>query len=1119
MPELKKEQRQAVFHDQGNILVSASAGSGKTFVMIERAIRLITEGKASVKEILAVTFTELAATEMKEKLKKALFEKISKTKDLTLAKELSEVATSDICTLHAFCGRLIRTYFYAIGVNPDFKILDEGEATALKKDSIDKVFKDCYQQKEEWFIKLCKRHFVKRTDEEFKSTILQLRDYCYINAETDLYLQKCEQFYTEEGFSDLLSEFKISLNQKIGKLISVAKDCSYLFNKENKQQLKEFADGLIEDMGEFLLEEDVYALKRFVGYKRDLPKGRKHSEEVANTINVISSVREAFKEIIEQATTGFNDRNSDVSTLSELKEHTRGLFRLINLYNERYAELKKEENALDFSDLEHCALKILKDEKIRSEVRARYKFAFVDEYQDVNGVQEEILSAVTNDNLFMVGDAKQSIYGFRGCRPEIFSKKLKGMTEANQSTVILNHNFRSCDKVIETVNKIFGFSMTKEFYGISYKESSELCAGGVYPKDKEGRAELHLLKTPAREKRQYEQPRLYNILNELKKDEQTKTQPVASLIAELIFSECEKEFYDPKLKTMRPIKFGDIAILTRNKENKFVKDIVKGLNSYGIPVVSVVKENVLDYPEIASLINVLKLIDCFNQDVPLASTLKSAVGKFTDEELAEIVVTYNQTEERGSFYQAFNYFIAHGEGELREKAQRFKEYISKIRLVADFVGAHGILKRIIRENDIEQTLLAMDDGVAKLKRLRRFVSASKTEDKSLSVKEFIKRISDFPGAFGLSEQSSENSVKLMTIHASKGLEFPVVIVCGLERNANSREEREEIMFDHDLGFAVKSYNDLDKTMKETPLRAIFRSKMKENRIKEELRLFYVALTRATYSLHLTVMAGKDQRKNFFCGAKRFLDYVPLDMPITLHEYEDLIVNAKPIQTKKVLIGSPNEESVEQMNKNFAFIYPFLEETNLRLKTSVTKANKLLTEENYPVKVLYSEEKTDDEKGNIAHKIMEHLDFSNLNEFDFQLEEMLNSNLLTKEEISKVNLDRIKNALSCPIFSQLKGYKLFAEKDFMVNVGANEVFDTSTKEPVILQGIIDLLAIKQNDGIIIDYKYSALSKEGLEKRYKKQLQLYKYAVETSLNVKVSKTVLVNIFTGGYVFIDF
>ncbi len=1120
MPELKFEQAQAVFHDEGNILVSASAGSGKTFVMIERLIRLITERKAKVGEILAVTFTELAAGEMKEKLKKALADKINQTGDRELVKELTEVPYSDISTIHSFCGRLIRTYFYKAGVQPDYKILDDGEASILRREAVDKTFKEFYDRGDSLFLTLADRHAKERGDKSFKEQIINLHAFCLINADTEKYLKALEEYYSPTGFYKLINQYKAKIDGKLSEYFESCRQAERFFLKDGKNKMVEFAKALAEIIERAKEAKDVYQLKEFSTFKLDLPRGMRLSGEPKTYAVELAQIRDKFKQIVSDVSNGFNEEKTDLLALDGLREHARGLFGLIRRFDEIYTLLKREENGLDFNDLEHLALKVLKDNDVAREVRGKYKYVFVDEYQDVNAVQEEIISLISNDNLFMVGDAKQSIYGFRGCRPEIFSDKLDRMQKGGEKTVLLNYNFRSAEAVLELVNKIFCYCMNENYYGSSYLKTSMLKGGGIYPEERRGRVKLHLVHPEKRAKKQTETPRVYDILQEIEKADKEEKNPVSALVANIISDELGKDFYDPKAKMMRPVKYSDITVLTRNRDNAYVKSLVKGLVGYGIPVVSAVKENVCDYPEIQMVLGALKLVDCFAQDIPLASTLKSVIGGFSDEELAEIVIRFNDDGEKGGFYNAYKHYIKISNTPLADRLREFDEYFKKIRMLADFVGAHGVLKRLVKDKNIEQSLFAECSGRLKVKRLRRLISASRAGDRPLTVKEFLTRTETFPQGFGLAESPEEESVNVMTIHASKGLEFPVVIVCGLELSANTREERQTVMLDLDMGFALKSYDDNSRRVRETPLRAIFRDRMGDNRLKEELRLFYVALTRASYSLHLTFKASKDERKTVFSGAKKFLDYLPKDIELTEYEAEELETERTKSTFKQVLLGKADEVVVERIKKDINYQYPHLADTVLPLKNSVTKAC-VSDQPDAPYSyVLYDENEgeTSIERGNVAHKYMEKFDFSRVDEYLTQAEEMVQKGIISRSDFSKIDLEKIKRAISCPAFKGIEKMEKFPEQRFLVNIEANKIFQTNSVEQVVLQGIIDLLVIEGNNAYIIDYKYSRKDRESLKRTYEKQLELYAYAVEKSLGKKVQSKTIVNLYTGEYLQID-
>ena len=1125
MSKLTEQQLEVVEHAGGNILVSASAGSGKTHTMIERIKRLIITEGVGVNNILAVTFTESAAADMKQKMRKALSDvalgkldgEITAEKKKACIEQIPDVATADICTMHAFCGRIIRSYFFTVGLSPDFKILDEADANILRISSIEKTFSEFYEKKYDWFLSLVDRHSSNRLDDNLKSLILSAYEFFDSEAEPEKLREKSAEIYTEQFIDELLVRYKQILNERLSLLKADAVSALQLFTLEGLNKACNFTNTLIGDIDAVIAAKDIYSIKWYENYKLRLDFERKLSEAAKEQKDIVAAVRKSFADLINRFSkcVGAN-REEDLARAAVCKEHSEKFNIVLNRFSEIYDQEKREENALDFNDLEHFALKILSEEKVAEEVREKYKYIFVDEYQDTNGVQEEIISKIAKDNVFMVGDVKQSIYGFRGCRPDFFIEKDKKMSANGEKVVRLNHNFRSTDSVINMVNSIFNYCMTDSVYGESYKEKAQLVSGELYPKDYAGRAVLHYLQKEKAEKTPDEQPRIYDVLRDRPKDVKDDTDTLAALISSIIFEERAKTIYDTKDKEFRPVTFGDIAILTRNRSSKYVSDLVSGLIANGIPVSSDVKENVCDFPEIKIVINALKLIDCFKQDLPLVSTLKSAIGDFSEEELLSIVRFYedNATDCHGGFYEAFEFYLDNATSPLKEKLKSFNDYFEEIRLLADFVGAHGALNKLIEDSSFEAHLYAKPNGNNMVDRLRKFVSASVVSGKIMTVKEFLLRVETCPEAFGLSPFVSENTVKVMTIHASKGLEFPVVITCGLERSFNTDDDYGDILFSRNYGYAVNYYDDQKRAKGETILRGIIREEKRLERIKEEMRLFYVAATRATNALHLTFWAKNDLRRSEFHGADKFLDFIPSSMGSVVHTDAQLEFKRTLAAKKDVIIIKPDEKVVAKMQSDFAAEYPFKADCLVPLKASVTEVSKTeVIDEDAPIIYsLFDEETPSAESGTAAHRILECFDFDSDIDLFTQVESMIDGGLINREDAALVNLVRLNQALNHDAFTRIKGKKLYREKGFLVNVPASQVFDTTSEVTVLIQGVIDLLVVDGDNAEIIDYKYSSLANESLKKKYKKQLDLYAYAVEKITGKKVLRKTLVNVFHG-------
>ncbi len=1125
-PSLKKEQLDAVNHNRGDVLVSASAGSGKTFVMISRAVRLVCEGLADVDEILAVTFTEMAALEMKEKLKKELIKKINETKDQRLTKQLALLPTADISTLHSFCGRLVRTYFFECGVSPDFSIADETDATALKNTAIDRLFNEKYQALDTDFLNVLKLHRYKRSDAKFKQLILTIFKFCESESCPEDLLDRGIYYCTKKGFDELLKTCKINIDNALIKIREKISELEGVFLE--KPKLENLRKQLVDDLEEILNSDDAYVIKKFFEYKRDFTKIEKSlSEEETKGKNLLKECRDLIKKCLERYNEYLTDRETDQERCVQQGYHLGVLSQLVKGFTEIYSELKRDENLLDFADLEHFALKILSNEEIRKAVCERYKYIFIDEYQDTNGVQEKLVSLIISDNLFMVGDVKQSIYGFRGCRPEFFQAKFNAMDLIDGATIKLNHNFRSSSAVIDMVNRVFNYSMTKETFGLDYKNTAQLIDGGIYPSEQYGRAKLHFLHLPKERSKEKEEPRIYNILEEIKESDDDISE-TSALIANIINDELGKKYYDIKSKdggSEKEVTLKDIAILTRSKTAEHFRAMLSGLIKRGIEVETEAVDDVCDYPEIQVLVSVLKLVDCFVQDVPLAIVLKSVIGGFSDEDLAEISFLYSdyckQNKTRpDSFYDAYVYCKDNLNTLLGKRLRDFHKEFSDLRKLADFTSAGTVLEKVMERHDFKACLYASPFGESKVRRVERFVSASNKNGKNLSVKEFLSYVETDGNEINLSECSGDNAVKIMTIHASKGLEYPVVIVYGLERRANDQEEKDEVYLDRLYGLGVKYYDKEEKLTYETLFRGIVKDHMRSERRREELRLFYVALTRAKYSLHMTFVGG-DMKRKALSDANRFIDYVPEDVEYQTYTLDDLVLTNTKTAFNDGFGALPVDQNVvTTIKRNFEYVYPYLPDTKLPLKTSVTGTLKQQEQDSYSIKELFkeSENKTDTERGTIAHKLLEVIDFNVVNDFDGEINRIVSNGVITKEDLDKIDLLAIKRVIESQVFEKIKGKRIFKEKSFIAQVPSSILFDNDVETPVLVQGVIDLLVIDGDKATVIDYKYSARSAEKLKETYSKQLEIYSYVVENVLNLKVDSRAIVSLLTGECITID-
>ena len=1092
---LKPEQERVINHDTGNLLVSASAGSGKTFATIKRITRLIIQGKASVKQILAVTFTEKAALDMKEKLIKSLIKEINSGKTHLLG-ELEDAKTADITTLHSFCARLLRSYFFYADLPSDFDVIDEVEADKIMAETLDSLFEELYESKNHDFEMLVKRHSVKRYDRPLRELVVLLNEHSKNEADSVGFLHKAIDCIDRENFDGYLEKIRKEICARLNSLRFELEVALKTFIKINNVGFIDYINGFLTCI-ENHLTQNLYDIKNDFYAVRKPNKPKSEEGLIANAL--VEKVKAGYVSIIESLDS-LTDYDEDLDAFLGTKNHASALVSLVLEFDRRYQEEKRKNGKVDFSDLEHLTLKLLENDEFASSIREKYKFIFVDEYQDTNGVQEEILARISDNNLFMVGDLKQSIYGFRGCNPMIFAKKLDEYPDENKA--LLNYNYRSASAVIKGVNKIFGEVMTKDFAGIDYANTCPLKEGGRYP---ENLGEFKLCRV-VEPKITTEYSGVYDLL---KGNNGVVNLPSGEglLIVKLIEENSGKPYYDPDEEKIKTINYGDICILARSR-NSHVEGIIDQLLRANIPVSADNVVQILQFPEIIALVNLVKTLDNMQNEIPLVSTLKNFF-EFTDNELAKI----RREKLKGSFSSALDNYLSVGD-QLATKIKTAKEKLVFYRKLAKGVPAFDLLRKIIADTDFELKCLALPRGREKNQRIQRFLSETNYNGKLLSVREFLDRISNSESAFKMEASGGEDAVKVMTMHASKGLEFPMVIVANTYGGFNKKDLSTVVIKNRECCFSLLAYDDQMMTKKETAQRIYLKQQMSKSLLQEELRLYYVALTRAKYSLFITGgVKDKIPQKNMPTFANCYADFTSIDFE-DYDYYSIWGINDGNRTNYQVCVGDEDKELQKLIEDYLAFNYPDIDATTLPIKTSVTAS---LSHEKEEYKVLVVGGETTAEKGTIAHKVLEFFDFTKRTDEKTVLQEidrLVECDFLTKEELDKINISYLVKTLLSKHFD-LDGYDVYREKNFFVSCPANMLVDTSSKEEILLQGVIDLLAVKGDRAIIIDYKYSSKDKESLKNTYAKQLALYKYAVEKALGVKVEKTVLVSLKNAEFI----
>lgn len=1186
------EQLSAITQKGNNILVAAAAGSGKTTVLVERIIRKIINDNVDIDKILVVTFTNAAASEMRERILTALYKQIDEDPlNQRLRKQIVLLNKASICTIDAFCLDIIRNNFFEIGASSNFRIADNTELELLKQEAIEETFEELYLENDDEFNKLIELYAGYKDDENLKNIILKIHNYIqsapfpedWLEEQIEKFnMSNIEDFSQTEWGKIILKNFRDEVLNSIQILES------------SKHQLD-----MITELSKFSLvvADDINQLK-FLEQNWD---NWERAHEIANNLKfktwptdkkVVSNLKEETKKARDNVKKRISKAVSQtfIYNTEEAVEDINAMYPILKKikdvtlkFMEKFSEKKSNKNIMDFSDIEHYALKILlkKDENgiyQKTEVAKKYEEKFneiaIDEYQDSNLVQEYILTSISNEkNIFMVGDVKQSIYRFRQAKPELFLDKYqKYGLEPNEygQKIKLFKNFRSRENILDTTNLIFSDIMSADFGEIEYDESEYLNLGATYEEPTEnvefaGKTELDIIDLKKEENEDGEEIEEDNSSELLEKTE-IEAKFVANRIQKLIKS--KYQVYDRKTG-YRDITYKDIVILLRatsNTANVFEKELL----NLNIPVFSDQAENYLESIEIRTITSLLKIIDNPYRDIPLVTVMRSIIGDFTDNELIEIRLTQNE----GYFYDSLKEAKASPkiDGKLKEKVINFLDKLNKWREEERYLPLNEFIQKIYEETDYYNYVRLMPNGQVRKANLKMLLDRAKDYEK-ISFKglfNFIRYLekvkssnSDLSSAKVIGE--NENVVRIMSIHKSKGLEFPVAIISRTDKKFNQKDLNENILLHQDIGFGMQYINYDRKIEYTTATKEAIKIKTKEESIAEEMRILYVALTRAKEKLIITGVENdftksieqkkelleiyeKENDKINHLVLKKYLSYLEwIELVYLNHQDIENQITLNKIAKKDVLKAEENQEEqekrnielpekidYEKINEILNWQYKYKEMTNIQSKMSVTKIKELKNNEaqnqqHIEIKPKFMLDKTkvsSAERGTIIHLILQKLDFTkeySKEELAQFVNNLCTKNIITQIQKDSINIEKIYQIINTQFIKNLKDAKeIKKETPFYTYINTKEIYNTQNSENILVQGIIDLYYInQQNEVILVDYKtdYVEGSGEELIDKYKVQLEIYKKALEESLKEKVKHVYIYSIYLNKEIEITF
>ena len=1175
------EQQKVIDLRNRNILVSAAAGSGKTAVLVERIIRRLTEDDTptDVDRLLIVTFTEAAAAEMKERISAAIEKKLEERPgDIRLERQATLIHSAQITTIHSFYLAVIRDHFHVIGIDPGFRIAEEGELKLLKQDVLEELLEECYAEAKEEFLDFTERFGSGKSDKKIEEIILKMYEYSRSYPRPDRWLDQCVKAYASEDL-EVRAEERVRMRAadiervlERGLKICEEPDGPYMYG--------DMLDSDLQELEELQQAENFDAMySAAAGFKWKRLSSRKDDTVSPDKKEKVKKLREQAKSLLKgmQEDYFYAPREVWQQDMQDALPSVVTLTELVKRFAHMLDEKKRLRNMIDFNDMEQFALAILTEEKdgelvpsaVAGEYQDRFDEVMIDEYQDSNLVQETILTSVSRVsrgeyNIFMVGDVKQSIYSFRLSRPELFMEKYNtySLKDSVTQRIDLHKNFRSREEVLDSVNDIFRQIMKKELGGIEYDDSAALYPGAEFPPLPSGKedfckSELLLLDkedTGGEDERQAE------------------ARMIARRIRELIR---DGVVLDKETREYRRVQYRDIVILTRSIRG-WAEVFSSVLGEEGIPAYSVSREGYFEAYEVSVLLDYLKILDNARQDLPLAAVLTSVFGGLNTRELAEIRIAYPNVP----FYEAAA-MCAESDAaedacmeELRGKLRRFYDQVRYFREKVPYTPIHELLEEIIDKTGYGLYIAAMPGGAQRMANVEmlteRAAAFEGTSYKGLfNFVRYIAQLKKYDvdyGEAGIMDEQAD-TVRIMSIHKSKGLEFPIVFVAGMGKKFNTQDTKGSVLLHPDWGAGVDLIDLKRRTKTPTFLKKMIREETALENLAEEMRILYVALTRAKEKLIMTGAAKitedgavSDISSVFRAeGAKCYLDWV---LPCILSDETGKVKQESPVEVS--VFGAedltPQQEEVqaevmaedvlrnwddsqvyepelrERLDAQIDYVYPFEDEGKMKLKFTVSELKKWASlaeeagEEMYeePVVVPLIPEFLKEEeiltgapRGSAYHKLLELLDFTvdyDVENLTAAVQQLRQEGRLTDEMAECIRPKDILRFLGCRSGRRMadaaRNGKLYKEQPFVLSVDASEIYpEDCSGEKILVQGIIDVYFEEPDGLVVLDYKTDKVrTGNELKEKYHAQLDYYAQALEQLMEKPVKEKIIYS-FTLG------
>ena len=1151
-------QEKAIKSRSKSLIVSAAAGSGKTAVLVERIINKLCseENPQKIDRLLVVTFTRAAANEMRERIGKALDERIkSDPSNKFLLRQKMMLPLADICTIDQFFNSIVKENFGRLSITPDFRILDDSESKLISNEAVNEVLDEYYENSDEDFNRLLEVTGCGKNDDTLAKSIIRFAKNSEAYPQPEKWLEEIKSVYSEKQkpqdtvFGEIILKQIADCAEYAGVLLNMAISFAegdeglekvYITLKNDEEKINDIIEKCkSKDWDSLKTGLESLSFETFPRLKGDY---QYCSQKIFS-----KKYRDKMKDVMESVKTVLSASEEEYCEDIELLKPVVAKFTEIVLeYKKRFYQKKAEENSYDFIDIVHFVLKLLlcdgKPTQTALEIREKYDEILIDEYQDTNEAQDKIFSLLSNDekNMFLVGDVKQSIYRFRLAMPHVFLERINRWRDGKcgyADYISLDSNFRSRPDILNAVNYIFERIMSKEAGEIDYDNTQSLKAGAECYEDSDKKCvEFLMLDDESVNDKEY-----------------TETQMIADKIEQVIKS---ARVYDKNINSTRPVKFKDICVLLRQR--KMGAELLKELKKREIPAYFEEDEGFFENPEISVMLSLLSVINNPLQDVHLVSVLMSPIFGFSADEISLLRINSRKSE--------LYYAVKNSES---EKCGYFIEKYNEYRSLSCVLSVQELLRTIYEDSGYLSVVTALNNGeIKKLNLLLLLEYAEKYESfGKCGLSGFIRYIdrmkkngSDFKPAGTVSEYS--DVVKIMTIHKSKGLEFPVVFLSDCSRTR--RNNADSLLIHEKIGMGIKIHD--NKTFRKYSTVAYEAAKIlnRKSECSEELRVLYVALTRARERLIIT--CEESNAAKAVESASGDCVSTPLNpvAVINSHNFTDILIKAflthkdacvlrdncnfcgkidenADFDLSVEIVGERLKTASFEQTENAAekadtdlellkkirekteFSYKYGELSNCAAKLAASSFNRLENNMRYFAsdvpKFTQSGNMTSAQKGTAVHRFMETCDFEKASkDARAEKERLVSLSMLGARQANSLDLEMISKFFKSGLYRRIAASeRVVREQKFRISLPVNKAFpelkENFEDESIIVQGIIDCVFFENGKAVVLDYKTDRVADcDELVTMYHRQLEVYKAAAEQIFSCEVDELLLYS-FTLG------